>query len=81
MAAMGLLAAFGTAPATGFTTPGVTLIARFEGFRGSAFSQFRGYELKVRSNGAWPIVADGPAGLGRFGYYPVRYPSFTVLYR
>ncbi|MBV9094942.1 MAG: hypothetical protein JO132_13900 [Streptosporangiaceae bacterium] len=105
---------------------GAALIARFEGFSRSAVSQFRGYELKVRSNGAWQIVANGPsavtlasgrvaaghayalslttrgtsisaqingvhvatvsngryryglAGLGSLGYYPVRYPSFTV---
>ena len=36
-------------------------LARFEGFRGSAVSQFRGYELRVRGNGAWQIVANGPA--------------------
>jgi hypothetical protein len=102
------------------------LIARFQGFRGTTISHFRGYELKIRSNGAWQIVASGravvtlasgsvtaarayalsltirgtvisaringvlvatvsnrayrygPAGLGSLGYYPVRYPSFTV---
>jgi hypothetical protein len=43
--------------------PGARLIARFQGFRGSAISQFRGYELKVRSNGAWQIVANGPAAV------------------
>jgi hypothetical protein len=115
-------------PATRMQTspPGATLIARFEGFRGSMISQFRGYELKVGGNGAWQVVANGPAavtlasgsvpaarayilsltargttisaridgvlvatvtdrryrygpaGLGSIGYYPVRYPSFTV---
>ena len=41
--------------------PGAALIARFQGFRGTTVSQFRGYELKVRSNGAWQITANGPA--------------------
>jgi hypothetical protein len=106
--------------------PGATLIARFQGFGGTTVSHFRGYELTIRSNGAWQLVAsgpaavtlasgavaparvctlslttrgssisaringvlvatvtsrmyrDGPAGLGSLGYYPVRYPSFTV---
>lgn len=106
--------------------PGAALIARFEGFRGSIISRFRGYELQVRGDGGWQIVANGPAavtlasgsvtaaraytlslttrgttisaridgvlvatitdrryrygpaGLGSLGYYPVRYPSFTV---
>jgi Glycosyl hydrolase family 59 len=106
--------------------PGAALIARFEGFGGSTVSHFRGYELTIRSNGSWQIVANGrtlallasgsvaaansyslslttrgttisaqingvlvgtvtsrayrngPAGLGSLGYYPVRYPSFTV---
>ena len=106
---------------------GAALIARFQGFRGTSVSQFRGYELKVRGSGAWQVVASGPAvmtlasgsvpaartytlslstrgaaisaringvlvatvtdhaygygpaGLGSLGYYPVRYPSFTVL--
>jgi len=97
-----------------------------EGFRGSIISRFRGYELQVRGDGGWQIVANGPAavtlasgsvtaaraytlslttrgttisaridgvlvatvtdrryrygpaGLGSLGYYPVRYPSFTV---
>jgi hypothetical protein len=113
-------------PARGTGSPGAVLIARFEGFRGSAVSQFRGYELRVRGDGAWQIVANGraavmlasgsvaaarayalsltirgitisaqingasvatvtnrmyrygPAGLGSLGYYPVRYPSFTI---
>ena len=49
-------------PASGTTSsaPGATLIARFHGFRGTTVSQFRGYELKIRSNGAWQIVASGP---------------------
>jgi hypothetical protein len=106
--------------------PGAMLIARFQGFHRSTVSQFRGYELTIRSNGAWQILAsgrpavtlasgrvtaahayalslttrgttisaqingklvaavnnrlyrDGPAGLGSLGYYPVRYPSFSV---
>jgi hypothetical protein len=113
-------------PASGTGSQGAALIARFEGFRGSAVSQFRGYDLRVRGNGAWQIVANGPAalmlasgsvaparayalsltirgtvisaqingvlvaavtnrmyrygpaGLGSLGYYPVRYPSFTI---
>jgi len=117
-----VLPASGTASAS----PGAALIARFQGFRRAAASQFRGYELEVRGNGAWQIVANGPAavtlasgsvaaarsytlsltirgttvsaqidgvrvgtvssrayrygpaGLGSLGYYPVRYPSFTV---
>ena len=39
--------------------PGAALIACFQGFRRAAVSQFRGYELKVRSNGAgrsWPTA-------------------------
>jgi hypothetical protein len=116
-----ILPAFGTFPA-----PGAALIARFQGFRGTSVSQFRGYELEIRSSGSWQLVASGraavtlasgivaparaytlslttagatisarvngvlvaavtnrlyrygPAGLGSLGYYPVRYPSFTV---
>ena len=41
--------------------PGAALIARFQGFHRTTVSQFRGYELKVRSNGAWQITANGPA--------------------
>ncbi len=40
---------------------GASLIARFEGFRGTTISQFRGYELEIRSNGAWQVVANGRA--------------------
>jgi Galactocerebrosidase, C-terminal lectin domain len=113
-------------PVGGTGSQGAGLIARFEGFRGSAVSQFRGYELRVRGNGAWQLVANGPAavrlasgsvaaarayalsltnsgtiisaqingvlvatvtnrmyrygpaGLESLGYYPVRYPSFTI---
>jgi hypothetical protein len=43
--------------------PGATLITRFGGFGGTTFSQFRGYELMIRSNGAWQIVASGPAAV------------------
>jgi len=52
-------------PASGAVSPppGAALIARFQGFRGAAVSQFRGYELKVRGNGAWQIVANGPAAV------------------
>jgi hypothetical protein len=50
-------------PASGTASPppGAALIARFQGFRRTPVSRFRGYELKVRSNGAWQIVANGPA--------------------
>ena len=41
--------------------PGAALIARFQGFGGTTVSQFRGYELKVRRNGAWQVTANGPA--------------------
>ena len=51
------------ASGTAFSAPGATLIARFHGFRGTSVSQFRGYELKIRSNGAWQIVASGPAAV------------------
>jgi hypothetical protein len=51
------------ASGTGSPPPGAALIARFQGFRGAAVSQFRGYELEVRSNGAWQIVANGPAAV------------------
>ena len=48
---------------TAVSAPGATLIARFRGFLGTTFSRFRGYELKIRSNGAWQIVASGPAAV------------------
>ena len=51
------------ASGTAFSAPGAALIARFHGFRGTSVSQFRGYELKIRSNGAWQIVAGGPAAV------------------
>jgi hypothetical protein len=105
---------------------GATLIARFQGFHGTTVSRFMGYELEVRNDGSWQLVASGPgggtlasgdvaaagtytlslttsgsnisaridgvpvaavtndmygygpAGLGSLGYYPVRYPAFTV---
>jgi hypothetical protein len=41
--------------------PGAALIARFQGFHGTTVSHFRGYELKVRSDGAWQLTANGPA--------------------
>jgi len=49
------------ASGTASSPPGAALIARFQGFRGTTISQFRGYELKIRSNGAWQITANGPA--------------------
>jgi hypothetical protein len=111
---------------TGSSPPGAGLIARFQGFRKTTVSHFRGYELRVSSNGAWQLgvsgpspatlasgqvsarhdysmslttdnttisaridgrrvatvtsraYRDGPAGLTSLGYYPVRYPSFSV---
>ena len=30
---------------------------------GTTVGQFRGYELKIRSHGAWQIVASGPAAV------------------
>ena len=42
-------------------SPGAALIARFQGFVGTTVSHFRGYELKVRSDGAWQLTANGPA--------------------
>lgn len=115
-------------PAAGTASPppGATLIARFQGFGRTTVSRFRGYELTIRGDGAWRVMANGPAavtlasgsvtaarsyalsltargttisaridgvavaavtssayrygpaGLGSLGYYPVRYPSFTV---
>ncbi len=52
-------------PASGaaFPPPGPALIARFQGFRKAAVSRFRGYELTVRGNGAWQIVANGLAAV------------------
>jgi len=41
--------------------PGAALIARFQGLLGTTVSHFRGYELKVRSDGAWQLTANGPA--------------------
>jgi hypothetical protein len=106
--------------------PGAALIARFQGFRHTTVSHFRGYELKVSSDGTWKLAVngpaprtlaagrvaarhtyamslttrgttisaringnrvatvtsrayrDGPAGLASLGYYPVRYPRFSV---
>jgi Glycosyl hydrolase family 59 len=50
-------------PRSGPASPpaGAALIARFQGFHGTAVSHFRGYELKVRSDGAWQLTANGPA--------------------
>jgi len=41
-------------------SPGAALIARFQGFHGTTVSHFRGYELKVGSDGAWQLTANGP---------------------
>ena len=51
------------ASGTAFSAPGATLIARFQGFHRTTVSQFRGYELTIRSNGAWQIVASGRAAV------------------
>ena len=51
------------ASGTAFSAPGAMLIARFQGFHRTTVSQFRGYELKIRSNGAWQIVASGRAAV------------------
>jgi Galactocerebrosidase, C-terminal lectin domain len=40
--------------------PGAALIARFQGFHRTSVSRFRGYELKIRGNGAWQLMANGP---------------------
>ena len=53
-----------------FPPPGAALIARFQGFRRSTVSHFRGYELMVSGDGAWQVVANGPA--------PVTLASGTV---
>jgi hypothetical protein len=37
------------------------VIARFQGILGTTVSHFRGYELKIRSDGAWQLTANGPA--------------------
>ncbi len=41
--------------------PGAAVIARFQGILGTTVSHFRGYELKIRSDGAWQLTANGPA--------------------
>jgi hypothetical protein len=40
--------------------PGAMVIARFHGYAQSTVSQFRGYELAVRSSGAWRVIRNGP---------------------
>jgi Glycosyl hydrolase family 59 len=113
-------------PDAPYVNPGAALIARFQGFKRTSLSHFRGYELTIHSNGAWQLIGNGPtvvyfaagsvapgrtytlslttrgttisaringvqvasvtstlyqygpAGLSSLGYYPVRYPSFTV---
>ena len=47
-------------PGTAYSAPGATLVARFQGFRKSTVSHFRGYELTIRDDGSWQIVANGP---------------------
>jgi hypothetical protein len=48
----------------------------------AGWSAFRGYELRVRGNGAWQVVTNGPAAVtlasGSLGYYATRYPGFTI---
>jgi hypothetical protein len=72
-------------PASGAASPppGAVLIARFQGFRRAAVSQFRGYELKVRGNGAWQIVANGPAAvtLASGSVAPARIYSLSLTTR
>ena len=46
---------------TGSTPPRAGLIARFQGIAGGLVSQFRGYELKVDSSGAWQLTVNGSA--------------------
>jgi Glycosyl hydrolase family 59 len=50
-------------PLSGPASPpaGAALIARFQGFRWSASGQFGGYELEVRGDGSWQLIANGPA--------------------
>ena len=45
---------------TAGAAPGAMVIARFQGYAKSTVSQFRGYELTVRSNGAWQLIRNGP---------------------
>jgi hypothetical protein len=40
--------------------PGAALIARFQGFRKTTVGNFRGYELRVSSNGDWQLAVGGP---------------------
>jgi Glycosyl hydrolase family 59 len=49
-------------PPSGSASPpsGAALIARFQGLHGTTVSHFRGYELKVRSDGTWQLTANGP---------------------
>jgi Glycosyl hydrolase family 59 len=44
----------------GAAPPGAMVIARFTGYSKSTVSQFRGYELAVRSDGTWRITRNGP---------------------
>jgi hypothetical protein len=72
-------------PASGTASgsPGAALIARFQGFRRAAASQFRGYELEVRGNGAWQIVANGPGGVAGVlgGVGPARTYTLSLTTR
>lgn len=47
-------------PAADAPAPGAMVIARFEGYPKATVSQFRGYELTVRGNGAWQLIRNGP---------------------
>jgi Glycosyl hydrolase family 59 len=64
--------------------PGAGLIARFQGFLGrTTVSQFRGYELEVRSDGAWQLTANGPAPvtLGSGWVTPARAYAMSLTTR
>jgi Glycosyl hydrolase family 59/Galactocerebrosidase, C-terminal lectin domain len=51
-------------PARGASPPpGAAVIARFQGYHRTTVSQFRGYELRIRSSGAWQIEANGRAAV------------------
>jgi len=58
--------------------PGAALIARFRGFRRAATSQFRGYELTIRGNGAWQVVANGPAAVTLASGIVASGPIYTL---
>ena len=54
------------------------LIARFQGFRKSAINHFRGYELRVRGNGGWQVVANGPATVTLASGHVTAARSYTL---